>query len=109
MQDRNRHVESYLPHSICCPFPSCFWTGRRREEFKGHWKKKHPEIGQVPVENANELYDPRTFVKMILEGTPVDEAARSAFTKVQDSLKRLGKADTRVNVFGRNRRMLIPG
>ncbi len=42
-------------------------------------------------------------MKMILEGTPVDEVARSAYTKVKESLERLGKADTRANVLGRNR------
>jgi len=39
-------------------------------------------------------------VNMILDGTPVDDVARSAFRKVQESLERLGK---RANVSDRNR------
>ncbi len=100
VQERDRHVESYLPHSILCPFRGCTWTGRRQWDFKEHWGRKHSKAGQVPVEDAIGLYDPREFVKMILDGTPVDDVARSAFRKVQESLERLSK---RANVLGRNR------
>src|SRR6266576_7035331 len=56
VQERNRHVESYLPHSVRCPFPGCTWTGRRQWDFKKqHWRKKHPEAGQAPGEGANEI------------------------------------------------------
>src|SRR5216684_8122854 len=82
VQERNRHVESYLPHSILCPSRGCTWTGRRQWDFKEHWGRKHSEAGQVPVEDAIGLYDPREFVKMILDGTPVDDVARSVFRKV---------------------------
>ena len=101
-QERNRHVESYLPHSILCPFRGCVWTGRRQTDFKGHWKKGHPGIDQVPRKDANELYNPRVFVKMIVDGTPVKEVQRSAFSKAQESLKDLGKAHMGANVLGRN-------
>jgi hypothetical protein len=103
IQERNRHLESYLPHSILCPFQGCIWTGRRQWDFKEHWRRKHPEAGQAPGEDANEIYDPKDFVKSIVDGTPVEEVARSAFAEVQESLKRLGKPDVGANVLGRNR------
>ena len=91
-------MESYLPHSILCPFRGCVWTGRRQTDFKGHWEKGHPEIRK----GANELYDPRVFVKMIVDGMPVEEVARSAFSKAQESLRDLGKAHMGAKVLGRN-------
>jgi len=103
IQERNRHIESYLPHSILCPFQGCTWTGRRQWDFKEHWRRKHPGAGQAPGEDANEIYDPKDFVKSIVDGTPVDEVARSAFAKVQERLRRLGKPDVGANVLGRNR------
>jgi len=103
IQERNRHVESYLPHSILCPFPDCTWTGRRQWDFKEHWRRKHSDAGQVPGEEANEIYDPKEFVRLIVDGTPVEEVARTAFAKVQESLGRLGKPGVGANVLGRNR------
>jgi hypothetical protein len=105
MQERNRHLESYLPHSVHCPFQGCTWTGRRQWDFKGHWRGKHSEAGPAPGEDANEIYDPKDFVKSIVDGTPVEEVARSAFAEVQESLKRLGKPDVGANVLGRNREL----
>ena len=104
VQERNRHVESYLPHWIRCPYPGCTWTGRRQWDFKNqHWIGKHSEAGQAPAEGASEIYDPRFFVKLIVDGTPVDEVARSAFTKIRECLERLERPDVLANVLGRNR------
>ncbi len=96
MQERNRHIEAHLPNSIHCPVHRCVWTGRRQSDFRAHWKKKHSESGQVLAEDAIEIYDPKGFVKTILDGTPVDEVARSAFSKVQERLVELGKLDANV-------------
>jgi hypothetical protein len=103
VQERNRHLESYLPHSILCPFHGCTWTGRRQWDFKEHWRRKHPEGGQAPEDDSNEIYDPKDFVKRIVDGEPVHEVARSAFAEVQESLRRLGKPNVGANVLGRNR------
>ena len=105
VQERNRHVESHLPHSILCPFRGCNWTGRRQWDFQGHWRKKHPEAGQAPGEIANEIYDTKDFVQSILDGKPVEEVAQYAFTKVLEGLERLGKPDVGANVLGRNREL----
>jgi len=103
VQERNRHLESYLPHSILCPSQSCIWTGRRQWDFKEHWRRKHSGPDQGTGEDATELYDPKEFVKSIVDGTPVDEVARSAFAEVQESLERLGKPGVEANVLGRNK------
>jgi hypothetical protein len=106
VQERNRHLESYLPHSIYCPSPQgCTWTGRRQWDFKEHWRRKHQDAGQAPGEDANEIYDPKDFVKSIVDGKPVEEVARSAFAKVQESLGRLGKPGVGANVLGRNKEL----
>jgi hypothetical protein len=42
-------------------------------------------------------------VKLIVDGTPVDEVARYAFAKVRENLGRLGRPDVLANVLGRNR------
>jgi hypothetical protein len=101
-QERDRHLESYLPHSIFCPFKDCTWTGRRQWDFKEHWKRKHPDAGKAP-KDANEIYNPDNFVELILNGTPVDEVAQSAFAGAQERLGGLGKLDVGANVLGRNR------
>src|SRR6266852_1240916 len=103
MQERNRHVESHLPHSILCPFRGCKWTGRRQWDFQEHWRKKHPGPGQAPREDTNEIYNTKDFVKSILAGEPVEEVAQRAFAKVQEGLRRLGKPDVGTNVLGRNK------
>jgi uncharacterized C2H2 Zn-finger protein len=108
VQERNRHIEKYLPHSILCPFHACTWTGRRQWDFKEHWKrKKHSETSQAPEEEveASDIYDPKDSVKSVVDGTPVDEVAWSAFIKAQEGLKILGKLDVRVNVLGRNKNL----
>lgn len=100
--ERNRHLKSYLPHSIYCPSPSCPWTGRRPCDLKKHWTNKHSKSGQVLGKEKYEIYDPKEFVKSILRGTPHVKAARSAFKKAKKRLKQLGKKDVGVNVLGRN-------
>jgi hypothetical protein len=58
--------------------------------------------------HAIELYDPREFVKNILDGMPVDEVARSAFTKVHErfgELAAVGNEKLGANVLGRSREL----
>lgn len=99
--ERNRHLESHLPHSILCPSSTCPWTGRRQYDFKQHWKTKH--VGNAPEEGGTKLYDAKDFVKSIIDGTPVEEVARSAFETVQEGLGIAEKPNLMVNVLGRNR------
>jgi hypothetical protein len=106
-QERDRHLVSYLPHSIYCPSQGCAWKGRRQCDFKAHWKKNHPETDQVPGKKTNEIYDPKKFVKRIVDGSSPDEVARIAFLKVQERFMELGKVDVGANVWGRKRKLDI--
>ena len=101
VQERNRHIESYLPHSIHCPTRDCHWTGRRQSHFKEHWDRSHSKIDKAPGKELNEIYDPKVFVKLIVDGTsPVEDVARSASLKVRERLVELGKEDVGVKVWG---------
>ncbi|KAF8494585.1 hypothetical protein F5888DRAFT_629339 [Russula emetica] len=101
-RERDRHVESYIPHSIYCPAQGCPWTGRRQWDFKEHWKKNHSNSGQVPIK-TNEIYNPKKFVKSIVDGAPLVEVVESACSMVQERLEKLGKVDVGVNAWGRKR------
>ena len=101
-QDRDRHVELYLPHSIYCPY-NCSWTGRRPYEFTNHCKTMHPD--SQGVMKTNQIYDSKKFVKSILDGTPLDEVEQSACSLVQERLNELGMADVEADIWGRKKRV----
>jgi hypothetical protein len=108
VQERNRHLESYLPHSIHCP--SCHWTGRRQSHFEEHWVKGHSKTrtDKAPGKELNEIYDPKEFVKLIVDGTsPVENVAWSAFFKAQERLVELGKEDVGEKLWGRKKKTNI--
>lgn len=100
VQERDRHVESHLPHSIYCPFQDCSWTGRRQWDFKVHWGK-HQGVDQVPGKEKNVIYEPKEYVRSILDGTsPVaSEVVRSALLTAKQRLRALEKVGA--NVLGR--------
>jgi hypothetical protein len=107
VQERNRHLESYLPHSIHCPPRDCHWTGRRQSHFEEHWVKGHSKTRTetAPGKALNEIYDPKEFVKLIVDGTsPVENVARSAFFKAQERLVELGKEDVGAKLWGRKKK-----
>jgi len=54
---------------------------------------------------ANGIYDPKKFVKSIVDGTPLVEVVQSACSTVQERLWKLGKAGVGVNVWGRKRKV----
>jgi hypothetical protein len=105
VQERNRHLESHLPHSIYCPSRDCQWTGRRQSHFKEHWDRGHSKTDKAPGKELYEIYDPKEFVKLIVDGTsPVEDVARSAFLKARERLMELGKEDG-AKVWGRNKKL----
>jgi hypothetical protein len=69
--------------------------------LKTHRVKKHSETGQVLGKEKYEIYDPKEFVKSILDGTSHVEVARSAFIKAKERLTELGEVDVGANVLGR--------
>lgn len=54
---------------------------------------------------TNWIYDPKKFVKSIVNGTPLVEVVQSACPMVQERLEKLGKVDVGVNVWGRKKRV----
>jgi hypothetical protein len=107
VQERNRHLESHLPHSIHCPSRDCHWTGRRQSHFKEHWGRDHSKTDNAPGRKLNEIYDPKEFAKLIVDGSsPVEDVARSAFLKARERLVELGKEDVGAKVWGRNKKLL---
>ena len=106
VSERNRHLESYLPHSIHCPSQGCNWTGRRQPQFKEHWEKAHSKTDKAPGKELNIIYDPKEFVKLIVDGkSPVEAVALSAFLMVRERLVKLGKRAAVENVWGRSKEM----
>jgi hypothetical protein len=69
--------------------------------LKTHWEKKHPKTNQILGREKNKIYDPKEFVKSIVDGTSHVEVARSALLKVRERLIELGKVDVGANVLGR--------
>jgi hypothetical protein len=107
VQERNRHLESHLPHSIHCPSRGCQWTARRQSHFKEHWGRGHSKTDKAPGKELNEIYDSKEFVKLIVDRTlPVEDVARSAFLKARERLVELGKEDVGAKVWGRNKKLL---
>lgn len=80
------------------------WTGRRQWDFKEHWNENHPNSGQAP-KRTNGIYDPKKFVKSIVDGTPLVEVVESACLVVTERLAGLGKVGEGVNVWGRKRKL----
>ena len=69
-QELERHVLKHLPHYICCPHPSCFWSGSRRCAFKHHYKRKHMK-GQPPdlcTPEASTIYNAKPLAKRLVNG-----------------------------------------
>jgi hypothetical protein len=54
---------------------------------------------------TNEIYDPKKFVKSIVDGTPLAKVVQSASSMVQERLEKLGKVGVGVNVWGRKRKV----
>lgn len=107
MQERNRHIESYLPHSLYCPYRACRWTGRRQEHFEKHWVKGHSKswTEKAPGKELSEIYDPKEFVKLIVDRTsPVEIVAWSAFLQAQERLVELGKEEVGAKLWGRKKK-----
>jgi len=82
-QERNRHLRSYLPHCIYCPFPGCAWRCDRHDNLRNHWEKNHADYGQAPQKRGCEIYNPDAFVKSVSRGEmSIEQAAESALSEV---------------------------
>lgn len=81
--------------------------GRRQSHFKEHWDRTHSTTDRAPGRVVNEIYDPKEFVKLIVDGTSsVEDVARFAFLRARERLVELGKEDVEAKVWGRNKKLL---
>jgi hypothetical protein len=67
LQDRDRHVPSHLPYWIGCSFDGCSWRGYRLDTFRKHWYSEHKSTNQAPDEDGSTLYDPKPFIRKIVQ------------------------------------------
>jgi hypothetical protein len=84
-QELERHVLRHLPHHICCPYPSCGWSGSRHYPFVEHYKKKHLKV-EAPDSDVPEAltYNAKPLAKRLVNG----EITMAAAIKEADTLVR---------------------
>ena len=102
-QERNRHLRSFLPHWIHCPFQHCPYRCDRPDNLANHWTKKHSNHGQAPQQHEYQIYDPNPLVTRVVSGQIAMEIAIDiALSQVEMRAPELGKEDAwRGNWWGR--------
>ena len=92
-QERDRHIRSFLPHSVYCPFRGCDWRGDRHDNLKKHQRTKHARF-KFPVRPRCQIYNPDRLVEMVvLDQLSIKSAAHFALWLVEcraDELKKVG-------------------
>jgi Zinc finger, C2H2 type len=97
-QELRRHILSiHLPCWIYCPYTSCPWRGRRREDFQKHLDTQ--KCGPKP-EQLYEIYVTGLVLDWILEGVSVDTAADYALDFVAERALELDKEEDWQNLWG---------
>ena len=100
-QDRNRHIRTFLPHWVYCPFPLCPWRGDRQDNLKAHWKT-HAKCGQVLNQEHCKIYDPALLVKSVVDRElSIESAAYTALLEVERRARELGKVGIWTDWWGR--------
>lgn len=97
-QDLQRHVLSaHLPCWLYCPYPPCPWRGHRKENFKTHLRA-HPgaDLNFGPCR----VYETKTILGWIKDGTPVEIAAAYALAFVSEKAHELGLVEDWENLWG---------
>jgi len=104
-QERDRHIRSYLPHSIYCPFPRCPWRGDRQVNLTKHWKENHPNYGPAPRQQQSRIYNPDSFVEQVVCGElTVEFAAEIALLRVESRTWELDKGGVWADGWGRRKK-----
>jgi hypothetical protein len=105
-QERDRHVTTYLPHWLFCPFDQCAWRGNRPYDLKTHWSTTHPGFGQDTQLQNCIIYNPDPLVQSVVSGAESIEWAREfALQVVKIQAPVLGKQDIWVGEWGRRQRI----
>jgi hypothetical protein len=101
-QDRNRHIRTFLPHWVYCPFPRCPWRGDRPDNLRAHWKTSHAKCGQVLNQEHCKIYDPALLVKSVVDReSSIESAAYVALLEVERRAQELGKIGIWTDWWGR--------
>ena len=101
-QDRNRHIRTFLPHWVYCPFPRCAWRGDRPDNLRAHWKTAHAKYGQVLNQEHCKIYDPALLVKSVVDReSSIESAAYVALLEVERRAQELGKIGIWTDWWGR--------
>jgi len=100
-QERNRHMRSFLPLSIYCPFEQCSWRGERHDNLKKHWSAKHTHV-QFPEQQPCQIYSPDPLVELVVrERLSIESAAGVALYVVGQRAHELNKIGIWQNWWGR--------
>jgi len=104
-QELERHIRSYLPHFLFCPFPRCPWRGNRQVNLTTHWQEKHEYCGLDPMQQKSQIYCPNELVTSVLRGDlTVEKAASIALSVVANKAGELDKRDVWEDNWGRRTR-----
>jgi len=101
-QDRDRHIRTFLPHWVFCPFPLCPWRGDRQDNLKAHWTTAHANCGQVLQQEHCKIYDPHPLVRSVAcRELGIETAAYTALLEVERRAQVLGKFGIWTDWWGR--------
>jgi hypothetical protein len=101
VQERDRHLRTFLPHWLFCPFELCPWRGKRYFNLKEHWDSAHASGQALPMQEHCEIYDTDRFVKLILCQLSTESAAEEARLEVERRAHELDKALIWADGWGR--------
>ena len=105
-QERDRHLGTFLPHCLFCPFPHCPWRGNRPCNLNTHWTTTHINLGEAPRPKDCEIYDPGPLVQSVVSGeSPIESVITTALQTVQNRAQELNKADVWDDGWGRRQRV----
>lgn len=105
-QERDRHLRTFLPHCLFCPFPRCGWRGDRSFDLRRHWTKTHTTFGEAPKPKECEIYDPDPLVRSVVCGeSPIESVITIALGEVQSRAQVLNKVGIWKGGWGRRRRV----
>jgi hypothetical protein len=101
-QERDRHIETFLPHAFYCPFLGCAWRSNRHNNLQKHWEKRHPNFGRTHEFQHCQIYDRSQLVNLVVCGLlTIELAADRALSEVEMNAPRLGKENVWADWWGR--------
>ena len=111
-QDRNRHLRTFLPHWIHCPFPRCPYRCDRGDALALHWSKQHENSGQqAPRQQQYQIYDVDALVTLVVNRQmSMGFAIDTALSNVERRAQELDKEDAwERNWWGRRTLIISTG